>query len=300
MTAAYLQAEVANEIWGQDAQAVLAWGPGRSSAVIDGSGYRVSGKAAYASGSRHAPWLGLHAAVVTEDGTPRRLADASPHIRTVLVPAAQAATIESWDVLGLRATGSDSFTVDNLPIRQEYAVARDDPAERRYQAPLYLFPAMSLYACGFSGTALGIARSMLDAFKQLASDKTPRLARQVLRDNAVIQAEVAHAEAQLGSARAFLLQELDAIWNEAVRSNEVTIAQRMRIRLATTHAIHAAKQVADSVYDMAGATAIFESSPFERRFRDIHTVTQQLQGRKTHFQTVGAYMLGLEPDLSVI
>ena len=82
--------------------------------------------------------------------------------------------------------------------------------------------------------------------------------------------------------------------------SEVTVDQRMRIRLATTHAIHEAKQAADVVYDAAGASAVFSSGPFERRFRDLHTVTQQGQGRKAHYETVGSFMLGNEPDLSAL
>ena len=82
-------------------------------------------------------------------------------------------------------------------------------------------------------------------------------------------------------------------------SNKITVEQRMAIRLSSTYAIHQAKEAADLVYEMAGATAIFNANPFERRFRDLHTLTQQLQGRKAHFQTVGAFLFGNKPDLSV-
>ena len=75
---------------------------------------------------------------------------------------------------------------------------------------------------------------------------------------------------------------------------------RAAARLATTYAIHEAKQAVDVLYDAAGASAIFANGPYERRFRDIHTVAQQLQGRKSHFRTVGAYRLGHEPDLTVV
>jgi alkylation response protein AidB-like acyl-CoA dehydrogenase len=75
------------------------------------------------------------------------------------------------------------------------------------------------------------------------------------------------------------------------------VPQRVDIRMATTFAIHEAKTVADAAWDVAGATAIFISNPFERRLRDIRTLTQQLQGRKSHLQDTGAYLLGLEPNL---
>jgi hypothetical protein len=72
----------------------------------------------------------------------------------------------------------------------------------------------------------------------------------------------------------------------------------MTIRLAATFAIHTSLEVVDILYQAAGATAIFDVNPFERRFRDIHSVAQQLQGRQQHFETVGQYLMGLEGDTS--
>ena len=301
MTAAYLEPEIAQKIWGDDPNAVLAWGPGpRCQAVADGEGYRLTGRWAFVSGGRHATWLGGHANIVEPDGTPRRNADGSPHVRTLLFPAGEAIWHEVWDVIGLRGTGSDAFEMTEHFVAHDHSVERDTAAERRHEAPLYQFPAMSAYATGFSATALGISRAILDSFLELAGDKTPRMARSRLRDNGMVQWELGHAEARLRAARAFVRDEVEDIWAAVAASGELSIAQRMRIRLATTFAIHEAKEVADTAYDLAGATAVFTKNAFERRFRDIHTVAQQLQGRKTHFQTVGAFLLGQEPDLAVV
>ncbi|MDP6707262.1 MAG: acyl-CoA dehydrogenase family protein [Alphaproteobacteria bacterium] len=300
MTAAYLEPAVAQEIWGSDPNAVLAWGPGKGEAVADGDGYRVNGDWSFASGGRHATWLGGHSTVLDADGTPKRTAEGRTVVRTMLFPAAESSMTGVWDVIGLLGTGSDNFAVRDLTVAHDHSVARDDPAERRYQAPLYQFPAMSLYAAGFSGTALGIARPMLDALKALATEKTPRLARQRLSEDGVIQSEFAQAEARLGSARVYLQRELEEVWAEVVAGGALAVEGRMRIRLAATYAIHEAKSVADTAYDLAGATAIFAGTAFERRFRDIHTLTQQLQGRKSHFRTVGAFLFGNPPDLSVV
>jgi len=300
MAAAYLEPEIAQAIWGRDPQAVLAWGPGaRSQAIVEDDGYRLTGRWAFVSGGRHAAWLGGHASIIEADGSSRRGADGEIVVRTLLLPASAATWIDAWDVIGLRGTGSDSYQVEELFVRHDHSFIRDDPAERRYQAPLYLFPQMSLYASGFCGTALGVARAMLDAFTVLAVDKRPRLAQRTLRDTGMVQYELAQAEARIGAARAFVLSELREIWQQVVATNALSIANRMRIRLATTFAIHEAKAAADTAYDLAGATAIFIGNDFERRFRDIHTVTQQLQGRKAHLQSVGAFLLGLPPDLDI-
>ena len=300
MSAAYLEPEIAEQIWGRDPEAVLAWGPGaKSQAIVEGDGYRLTGRWAFVSGGRHATWLGGPASIIEADGSPRRGADGEIMVRTLLLPASAAAWIDAWDVIGLRGTGSDSYEVKDLFVRHDHSLRRDDPAERRYQAPLYLFPQISLYAGGFCGTALGIARAMLDAFTELAVDKRPPLAKRTLRDTGMVQYEVAQAEARIRAARALVLSELRDIWQEVVATHALSIANRMRIRLATTFAIHEAKAAADVAYELAGATAIFIDSDFERRFRDIHTVTQQQHGRKAHLQSVGAYLLGLPPDLDI-
>ena len=111
--------------------------------------------------------------------------------RTLLFPATSARIDDVWHVIGLRGTGSDSFTVEDVFVPHEHSIARDDPAERRVQAPLYCFPQSSLYASGFAGVAMGIARTMLDDFLALARDKTPRGYSRTLRESAVTQSRVA-------------------------------------------------------------------------------------------------------------
>jgi indole-3-acetate monooxygenase len=298
MVAAYLAPEVARGIFG--AGGVLAWGPPSTSrAVVVDGGYRLSGAFNFASGSRHATWLGGQAPIVEADGTPRRRHGTAER-RTLLFPAAQARVTDVWHVLGLRGTGSDSFTVEDVFVPHAHTIARDDPAERRVQAPLYCFPQGSLYASGFAGVAMGIARRMLDDFVALARDKTPRGHSRALRESAVTQSRVAHAEAQLASARVYLLSTLEEIWRAVGRTGALALDQRVRIRLAASYAIAQARAVADFAYHAAGGTAVFTSQAFERRLRDIHTVAQQLQGRDDHFENVGKFLLDLEPDTTFL
>jgi alkylation response protein AidB-like acyl-CoA dehydrogenase len=301
MVAAYLPPDAAWEIFGSDPRAILAWGPGPDArAVAVDGGYLVTGNWSFASGCRHATWLGGHCAIHERDGAPRRRGDGAPEQRTMLFPAADARLVDSWHVSGLRGTGSDAFLVSDLFVPHERSAAWRDPSERRQPGPLYCFPIVSLYAAGYAGVALGIARRALDAFVDLAREKTPRGMSRPLRDNAVIQSEVAQAEAQLGSARLFLLASLDEIWRAVGGSGAIALAQRMRIRLAATYAIHQARRVVDAAHHAAGATAIFTDGAFDRRFRDMHAVTQQLQGRQAHYETVGQFLLGLEPDTAFL
>ena len=299
MAAAFVPYQVAAEIWAANKKAILAWGPGKGDAVQGKNHYRLKGSWSFVSAGRHATWLGGHATLRKENGDPLCDADGQIMTRTFLFPSAEASMTEVWDVIGLLGTGSDQFSVTDVNVPATHMFARDQDSSRHYQAPLYLFPAASLYASGFAGTALGIARTMFDSFKELVLEKTPRLEQQPLHKNAVIQTEIGQSEAKLSAARTFLLSELENIWSAVTASKNVTITQRMRIRLASTHAIREARAVADVLYDAAGAAAIFAGSPFQRRFRDIHTVSQQIQGRKSHFQTVGSFLLGHPPDLAM-
>jgi alkylation response protein AidB-like acyl-CoA dehydrogenase len=138
---------------------------------------------------------------------------------------------------------------------------------------------------------------MLSEFVDLASRKVPRgLAR--LADSALVQADVARMEARLGSARAYLHDTLTSIYAQADEVAPIELADRARVRLACTNAIHGAIEVADFAYKAAGVDAIFPgSSPFERRFRDMHTLSQQIQSRGAHFEAVGHILLGGVPDV---
>jgi alkylation response protein AidB-like acyl-CoA dehydrogenase len=297
MTAALLEPEAAREIFGGP-RGIVAWGPpdpAITARAVPG-GYRLSGTWSFASGSHHATWLGAHVALAGTDGTNERRPDGGAVICTLLFPKSSAEFTDIWRVIGLRGTGSDSYTVRDLFVAEAHTVRRDGTARPRESGRLYAFSSSNLYSAGFAGVALGIGRSTIDAFVALARDKIPRGAARTLRNNNLIQAQVAESEARLGSARAFLLGALEEIWRDIGETRRLTIENNTTIRLASTWAIHQAKEVVDTLYHAAGATAIFEEQPFERRFRDMHSVIQQFQGRQAHFESVGQILLGLEPE----
>jgi alkylation response protein AidB-like acyl-CoA dehydrogenase len=294
MTAAYLDPAVARAIFGPP-DGILAWGPGPGEARAVPGGYRVTASWSFASGSHNATWLGAHVPIVEADGGKRLNPDGSPVIRTVLFPKRAARMTDIWHVIGLKGTGSDRFSVEDLFVPEGYCVHRDADT-RREEGLLYRFSSLQLYSSGFAGVALGIARASLDAFIELARDKVPFRAARTLRDDNVVQADTARAEARLAAARAFLYGALERITAAVAARGHIALDERMTIRLASTFAIHEAVEVVDTCYHAAGSTAIFEEHPFERRFRDIHAVAQQLQGRRQHFETVGQYLLGLPAD----
>jgi alkylation response protein AidB-like acyl-CoA dehydrogenase len=299
MSAAQLDPKVAREIFGPP-DGIVAWGPpGKAKAVSVPGGYRLTGSWSFASGSHNATWFGAHVAVFAEDDTPRLREDGSAVIRTLLFPKSSATMTDIWHVIGLRGTGSDTYSVSDLFVPEEFTIRRDMEIPPRETGPLYRFSSSNLYASGFAGVALGIARSVLASFIELARDKIPRGARVAMRNNNVIQSQVAQAQARLASARAYVMSVLDDAWDSVVANGRLSLEENATLRLATTWAIHQARDAVVVLYQAAGATAIFNENPFERRFRDIHTVAQQMQARQTHFETVGRVMMGLPPDATM-
>ena len=301
MSAAYLDLPVAHAIFGGDPRAVLAWGPGpKVRAVECDGGYRVTGVWSFASGGRHATWLGAHCPIYQADGSPRLDADGRQQERTMLVRTEDVAWTDIWNTVGLRGTASDQFALDDHFVRSDHSITRQFDQECRESGPLYRMGSGTCYQVGFAGVACGIARGALDNFVDVARNKVARGTKNPLRENAVVQSNLAQAEVNLRSARGFVLQSMADTWKHLAAGATITVEQRITIRMAATNAIHKAREAVDFAYNAAGATAIFENHPLERRFRDIHTVTQQLQGQLRHFETVGAWMMGVDADLTFV
>ncbi|MDE0944134.1 MAG: acyl-CoA dehydrogenase [Alphaproteobacteria bacterium] len=296
LIAPFVDFDAAKEIF-SDPCALVAWGPphgGTADAV--GGGYRVSGRWEFASGCRQATWMGVHCRVREPDGNLRLNHLGNPTLRTLLFPRAQATLHDVWNPIGLRGTASDSYSIEDIFVAEAYTGTRDDQALRRKSGPLYAFPQQGLYAVGVAGVALGIAQSMLSAFIDLANEKTPR-GRPRLADTSMIQVGVAKAEATIGAARAYLITGLDEVFSRAGETGAISIPDRVRVRLAATNAIHGGAEVVDWIYKEAGVSAIFPGSPFERRFRDMHTLTQQIQSRGSHYESAGQVLLGNPPEI---
>lgn len=293
LLAPHLEPETAQTVYG-DPRALVAWGPPNASvATAEDGGYRVNGEWSFASGCRQSTWMGAHCRVQEKDGSIRTHPDGRPFIMSLLFPREQATLLDTWHTIGLCGTASDSYRVEDVFVAEAFTGTRETPEKRREPGALYAFPQQAIYAVGVAAVALGIARAMLDAFMELAADKTPRgLSR--LADSAGVQGGVGKAEVRIGAARAYLLDVLSEIYGRAPREGAIDVRDRGLTRLGCTNAIHGSVEVADWIYKAAGVNSIF-TGPFERRFRDIHTLSQQIQSRDAHYETIGQILLGNPP-----
>jgi alkylation response protein AidB-like acyl-CoA dehydrogenase len=286
--AARMPREVARAIWMETPRSVVANTPAPTAqAVVVPGGYRVTGRQGFSTGCRHASWVAAHAQII-ENGQVRLEGD-QPEMRYFFVPVAEAELLDTWHVRGMRGTGTHHFAVNDVFVPAERTVL-SATAPALEPGPLYKIPRTLAFASGDAAVALGMARSCLDAFFELAGAKTPRAMQALLRDQSMVQAEAA-----LRSGRAFLMEAVRDIWSEAT-AGSVTLEKRAVLRLATTHGIRLAAQIIDTVYNAAGATAAYEGNLIQRHFQDIHVITQHLQGRMAHYELVGRHWLGLPVD----
>ena len=289
MISAYLDHDAADEIFNAP-PGILAWGAINHEVTAVEGGYLANARWDFASGSRQASWLGAHVRIVEADGKPRLKADGTSDVRTILFPIQSATMHAVWDVIGLNATGTDSYSVANLFVPDRFVALRDEPSALREYGPLYKIPTNSVYSLGFSALSVGVARATLDAAIALARSKTPQGLR-AMRDNNAVQSLVARTEAQLRAARAYLYATADAMWHDLTATGVLSAHHRNAVRLATTWTINQSAAIVDTAYHMAGATAVFRSNPFERRLRDMHAIAQQLQARDSHYEDVGKALI---------
>ena len=289
MVAAYLDADAAHEIFNTP-PGVLAWGAIANEVRVVPGGYHANARWDFASGSRQAGWLGAHVRIVEADGSARLKPNGAPEVRTILFPVTSATTYDVWDVIGLNGTGTDSYSVENLFIPERFAALRDEPTARREDGPLYKLSTYTLFGLGFAAVSLGVARATLDAAIDLARGKES-VGIKAMRENSAVQAQIGRIEGNLRAARAYLYATVTEVWRDLTRTRETTDEQRIALRLAATWTIHQAASVVDTAYHMAGATAVFRANKFERRFRDMHAIAQQVQARDNHYEDVGKAIL---------
>lgn len=298
-SAASMPREAALNLFGNPREG-LAWGAkhGNSRAIRVEGGYRLTGTWSFASGGRHTRLLGAHSNVQNPDGTPH-MRYGRPDDRSFVFERAQAKITDDWYVLGLRGTGSDTYTVEDLFVPDAHAPARDVAEERREPGPLYVIGSTLLYASGFCSVTIGIARRLLDTYIELARGRQSRAASTIMAKNNSIQREVGCLEAKLSAARAFLHQAAGEVY-DAASNGSLDVDKRMRLRLATTWGMNEATDVSIACYRAAGTGAILDKGLFERRFRDAMSASQHLQGMWPHVEMVGRHLIGTENTVQFV
>jgi alkylation response protein AidB-like acyl-CoA dehydrogenase len=289
-----LAPKAAEEIYGSDPMVVTGgvFAP-RGRAVRTAGGFVVSGRWPFASGCRHCSWLLGGCTIVDEAG------NAEPVPRLLYFPAGEVQIIDTWNVSGLRGTGSHDIAVENVFVPERRAVGLGFDRAKQ-PGPLYVFPVFGLLACCVAAVALGIARSAVETLVGLAGGKVPTGARRPLAERSVVQADVARAEYLLTSARSALYEAVADAWQTVCAGGRASTRQRAALRLAAAGAARASADAVDLMYDAGGASSIYDDNLLQRHFRDVHVVTQHIMVAPSTFELTGRILLGLETDTSLL
>jgi alkylation response protein AidB-like acyl-CoA dehydrogenase len=293
---AQLVPEVRRKLFHSDPVGVSAGSANpRGRAVAVPGGYRVTGHWLFASGCMHSSLL--HGACKVFDGdAPRRRPNGDQEIRIAYFhPKSSVRIVDTWNVTGMRGTGSHDILVEDLFVPEEHTFSALD-LRARVTGPMNRMHGFDLAGCGFCCVGLGVARAAIDEFVELAQTKIPRSSSELLRDRAIVQAQVGEAEAVLRSGRAYLFDVVEEMWETVLAKELVTERQRSDLRMAMTHAAQSAARAAHMVCVAAGTTSIFASSPLERYARDVEVVTRHNQLQFVNYEAVGRTILGLESN----
>ena len=293
--AAHLEREIAEQIYA-DHNAVTAsvLVPRGRATRVDG-GYRVTGQWPFGSASLHAEWF-VGGCIVFGDEGPILDEAGQPLVRMTFFPAHDCQVLDTWQTTGLAGSGSHDWRVDDVFVPEAFSFSLFEPP--RETAALYAFP--WLIVANAPGVSLGIARAAIDTFCALATEKQIMPGGHRLRDEILVQSAVAQAEAELGSARSYLIDAIDALWSTLESGGEPTLAQRASYRLAGIHAFRTAKSAVGRMYEAGGGSALYSRSLLDRQWRDISTITQHAFANPKGYAEVGRAFMGLDPKSMLI
>ena len=261
-------------------------------AMVVPGGYRLTGRWPFSSGCQHSTYL-TASGQVYEDGAPRLLPDGTPETRLCIMPADRCQIVDTWTTTGLRGSGSNDFTVEDVFVPAEHTFSpRTSPILR--EEPLYAFP--FTFIVNGAGVPLGTARAAIDALVELASGKQT-LAGAGLRNEAWVQTAVGRADVLLGAARGYVYDAVGDFWQTILKGDAPSLRQRARFRLALAGSSDLCVQAVDLMYQAAGGTSVYAPHPLDRLFRDIHTINQHITNSPKVFETAGKMLLGLEPEV---
>lgn len=248
-------------------------------------GYEVSGRWQWSSGSMGADVIGVGIAPVEgEKSTLPRMA---------VMPRSQVRIETTWNVTGLIGTGSHDVVVDRVLVPEDWTFVRGSRSQR--DEPMFRYPTLSFAAQVLSVVALGIARASIEELRRMATDRPSVTGAPRLADRPQVQIEIAKAEAQLRSARAFFYDAIDDAWASLLRGDEVSPEQTSLLRLSSTHAARTGAEVARAIQMQTGMTGVYHDCPISQQVRDVQVLTQHAFMGEITYQNAGAMQFGLPP-----
>jgi indole-3-acetate monooxygenase len=260
-------------------------------AAIEGAGYRVNGRWSLVSGCELAEWLALRC-LVEENGQPRMLQPNVPEVRMVWVKHADVRILDTWHTGGLRGTGSHDVVVENVTVPRRHTLS---PAEgSTLPGALGRVPIVCSMAAGYAAQLLGIGAAAVDTLVELASNKPVVDPGPAIGERPTVLAAVAEQRVRLAAAREHLHGCVDRLWRQA-EDGQPGPADIAAVFGAAHHAMAQGRGAVAAMYPLAGASALYTSSPLERAHRDLHAMAAHIIAQPNYVEDTGRVQLGLKP-----
>ena len=281
-----LPVETLETIYADGPDVIFAGGifPPKPARRVDG-GILVNGRWSWASGCTAAAYLGV--GIKVEDGG---AGSGPPHM--AVIPRKSATIVDNWDVNGLRGTGSHDIEVANVVVPEDWTFIRGGTSS--LDTPLFRYPTLAIASQVLAVVGLGAARAALDQAIAMAGERTSITGAPRLADRAHVQIELARAEAQLRSARAFLYETTDQAFEQLAAGDELGLQMRTLLRLGATNAAKVGADVTRAAYAMCGTAGIFTDHPLAQALQDALVVPQHAFLSEGTWQSAGRMLLGLE------
>jgi alkylation response protein AidB-like acyl-CoA dehydrogenase len=248
-------------------------------------GWRVSGRWPFASGCQHADWI-IGFCVMTEGGKPLSGEGGRPLIRGVALPACVWHIEDTWRAAGLKGTGSHHIVLKDqlVAAANVFDFDSDSPclSGPLYQAVPQLLPLL------LGAVGLGIAEGALNELLEFADGGRQQLRAAVpMRESETFQFEFGRIAAELRAARAFQQVQVASHWRHALGGTLRDEALRIESTQTGIWVTTACVRVADACFALAGGSAVYESSPLQRRMRDLHVAAQHATIQTRHYGASG-------------
>jgi alkylation response protein AidB-like acyl-CoA dehydrogenase len=249
-------------------------------------GWNVTGEWKFSSGCKGADILGV--GLVGNEHTGGKPL-------TALLRPEQVEIVENWDVIGLNGTGSHDLRVNGQVVRDEWTFVRG--GEPTVDEPLYRYPAIAYAAQVLAVVNLGAGRAALDYAISTGSGRTGITGAPKLADRAYYRMDVAKAEAELRSARAFFYEISDEVYATVEAGDPATDKQKALVRLASTHVARVGAKAVHTAYTLSGTAAIYDANPMQRYLRDASVVTQHAFLGDGIYDGAGAVLMDVPPSI---
>jgi len=273
--------------------------PTGTAELVDG-GYRVSGRFPFVSGVYNCAWVWL-GCTVTKDGVPQVNENGMPVTRQCFVTPAEITIMDNWQTMGLRGTGSNDVTADNVFVPAKRTFSFQEPMGRQSKSPLYASP--HIYLLKASAPPLGIARHAIDIFREGFAERPARRHvrgefledARALADEAYVQSAIGEAEAVLASARSHVMYLVSDVWETLSAGMPLAPAQELGIQSMYPEVTRLCTRAVSLVFEAAGASSVYSKNGLERCYRDILTARQHLIASTKRLESSGQGFLGRMP-----